>query len=59
MVSIFGSPSGFLAAGSMALPSGLTPYVEFRELTQQWKWIGKTISLFFYFPFLMKTVPNI
>ncbi|XP_060746295.1 nuclear factor related to kappa-B-binding protein isoform X1 [Tachysurus vachellii] len=32
----------FLAGdtGSMALPSGFTPYVEFRELTQQWKWIG-------------------
>ncbi|XP_072517679.1 nuclear factor related to kappa-B-binding protein isoform X2 [Salminus brasiliensis] len=29
-------------AGSMALPSGFTPYVEFREHTQQWKWTGVT-----------------
>ncbi|XP_066502154.1 nuclear factor related to kappa-B-binding protein [Hoplias malabaricus] len=27
-------------SGSMALPSGFTPYVEFRENSQQWKWIG-------------------
>uniref|UniRef100_A0A8B9R9U8 Nuclear factor related to kappa-B-binding protein n=1 Tax=Astyanax mexicanus TaxID=7994 RepID=A0A8B9R9U8_ASTMX len=27
-------------AGAMALPSGFAPYVEFKEQTQQWKWIG-------------------
>ncbi|KAL6470040.1 hypothetical protein MHYP_G00211590 [Metynnis hypsauchen] len=27
-------------SGFMAQPSGFTPYVEFREHTQQWKWIG-------------------
>uniref|UniRef100_A0A4W5R8B3 Nuclear factor related to kappaB binding protein n=1 Tax=Hucho hucho TaxID=62062 RepID=A0A4W5R8B3_9TELE len=32
--------------GMMALPSGFTPYVVFRENSQQWKWIGK-ISLSF------------
>uniref|UniRef100_A0A4W5R1H3 Nuclear factor related to kappa-B-binding protein n=1 Tax=Hucho hucho TaxID=62062 RepID=A0A4W5R1H3_9TELE len=26
--------------GMMALPSGFTPYVVFRENSQQWKWIG-------------------
>lgn len=43
------SLSGSVAAGSMALPSGFIPYVEFIELTQQWKWIGKFILLFIVF----------
>uniref|UniRef100_A0A667YPX3 Nuclear factor related to kappaB binding protein n=1 Tax=Myripristis murdjan TaxID=586833 RepID=A0A667YPX3_9TELE len=31
----------FLAGeGMMALPSGYSPYVEFGEQTQQWRWIG-------------------
>ncbi|XP_026861015.2 nuclear factor related to kappa-B-binding protein [Electrophorus electricus] len=25
---------------SVSMPSGFTPYVEFRELSQQWKWTG-------------------
>ncbi|XP_030637595.1 nuclear factor related to kappa-B-binding protein [Chanos chanos] len=32
--------SGESKPGVMALPSGFTPFVEFRELSQQWKWIG-------------------
>ncbi|XP_017348136.1 nuclear factor related to kappa-B-binding protein isoform X1 [Ictalurus punctatus] len=34
--------AGESKSGCMALPSGFMPYVEFRELTQQWKWIGPT-----------------
>ncbi|KAM9450340.1 nuclear factor related to kappa-B-binding protein [Clarias gariepinus] len=34
--------AGESKSGSMALPSGFIPYVEFIELTQQWKWIGTT-----------------
>uniref|UniRef100_A0A672SR93 DEUBAD domain-containing protein n=1 Tax=Sinocyclocheilus grahami TaxID=75366 RepID=A0A672SR93_SINGR len=32
----------FLAGetGVMALPTGFVPFVEFKELSQQWKWIG-------------------
>uniref|UniRef100_A0A7N8XJE4 Nuclear factor related to kappa-B-binding protein n=1 Tax=Mastacembelus armatus TaxID=205130 RepID=A0A7N8XJE4_9TELE len=29
-------------AGMMALPSGFSPFVEFVEETQQWRWIGPT-----------------
>ncbi|XP_041098458.1 nuclear factor related to kappa-B-binding protein isoform X2 [Polyodon spathula] len=31
--------SGESRAGVMALPSGFTPFVEFKDRTQQWKWI--------------------
>ncbi|XP_058865759.1 nuclear factor related to kappa-B-binding protein [Acipenser ruthenus] len=31
--------SGESKAGVMALPSGFTPFVEFKDRTQQWKWI--------------------
>ncbi|XP_062868013.1 nuclear factor related to kappa-B-binding protein [Trichomycterus rosablanca] len=34
--------AGESKSGSMVLPSGFTPYVEFRELSQQWKWIGSS-----------------
>ncbi|XP_064424745.1 nuclear factor related to kappa-B-binding protein isoform X3 [Latimeria chalumnae] len=30
----------FLTAGMAALTPGFTPYVDYREKTQQWKWIG-------------------
>ncbi|XP_014051768.2 nuclear factor related to kappa-B-binding protein isoform X2 [Salmo salar] len=32
--------AGETKVGKMALPSGFTPYVVFRESSQQWKWIG-------------------
>uniref|UniRef100_I3JBR5 Nuclear factor related to kappa-B-binding protein n=1 Tax=Oreochromis niloticus TaxID=8128 RepID=I3JBR5_ORENI len=32
----------FLADGMMALPSGFSPFVEFSDECQQWKWIGPT-----------------
>ncbi|XP_029557104.1 nuclear factor related to kappa-B-binding protein isoform X2 [Salmo trutta] len=32
--------AGETKVGMMALPSGFTPYVVFRERSQQWKWIG-------------------
>ncbi|XP_010868784.2 nuclear factor related to kappa-B-binding protein isoform X2 [Esox lucius] len=32
--------AGETKVGMMVLPSGFTPYVVFREATQQWKWIG-------------------
>uniref|UniRef100_A0A8C1LBJ3 Nuclear factor related to kappaB binding protein n=1 Tax=Cyprinus carpio TaxID=7962 RepID=A0A8C1LBJ3_CYPCA len=39
----------FLAGetGVMALPTGFVPFVEFKELSQQWKWMGTMISPFF------------
>uniref|UniRef100_A0A4W4EFX7 DEUBAD domain-containing protein n=1 Tax=Electrophorus electricus TaxID=8005 RepID=A0A4W4EFX7_ELEEL len=30
---------------SVSMPSGFTPYVEFRELSQQWKWTGNILLL--------------
>uniref|UniRef100_A0A8C7L9F1 Nuclear factor related to kappaB binding protein n=1 Tax=Oncorhynchus kisutch TaxID=8019 RepID=A0A8C7L9F1_ONCKI len=33
--------AGETKVGMMALPSGFTPCVVFRESSQQWKWIGK------------------
>ncbi|XP_056586603.1 nuclear factor related to kappa-B-binding protein [Triplophysa dalaica] len=32
--------AGESKSGVMALPTGFIPLVEFKELTQQWKWIG-------------------
>ncbi|XP_016376909.1 nuclear factor related to kappa-B-binding protein-like isoform X1 [Sinocyclocheilus rhinocerous] len=32
--------AGESKAGVMALPTGFVPFVEFKELSQQWKWIG-------------------
>uniref|UniRef100_A0A671RSS1 Nuclear factor related to kappa-B-binding protein-like n=1 Tax=Sinocyclocheilus anshuiensis TaxID=1608454 RepID=A0A671RSS1_9TELE len=39
----------FLAGetGVMALPTGFVPFVEFKELSQQWKWIGMMLSPIF------------
>ena len=31
----------FPPAGTMGLPTGFSPYVEFKDRSQQWKWIGK------------------
>lgn len=30
--------------GMMALPSGFSPFVEFSDECQQWRWIGKHIQ---------------
>lgn len=35
-----------LTDGMMALPSGFSPFVEFSEESQQWRWIGKKNQLF-------------
>ncbi|XP_058614851.1 nuclear factor related to kappa-B-binding protein isoform X2 [Onychostoma macrolepis] len=32
--------AGESKAGVMSLPTGFVPFVEFKELSQQWKWIG-------------------
>ncbi|KAL0994040.1 hypothetical protein UPYG_G00117030 [Umbra pygmaea] len=32
--------AGETKVGMMVLPGGFTPYVVFKEVTQQWKWIG-------------------
>uniref|UniRef100_A0A8C1WYS1 Nuclear factor related to kappa-B-binding protein n=1 Tax=Cyprinus carpio TaxID=7962 RepID=A0A8C1WYS1_CYPCA len=32
--------AGESKAGVMALPTGFVPFVEFKELSQQWKWMG-------------------
>uniref|UniRef100_A0A9J8B9L7 Nuclear factor related to kappaB binding protein n=1 Tax=Cyprinus carpio carpio TaxID=630221 RepID=A0A9J8B9L7_CYPCA len=39
--------AGESKAGVMALPTGFVPFVEFKELSQQWKWMGTMISPFF------------
>uniref|UniRef100_A0A8C1WXH2 Nuclear factor related to kappaB binding protein n=1 Tax=Cyprinus carpio TaxID=7962 RepID=A0A8C1WXH2_CYPCA len=39
--------AGESKAGVMALPTGFVPFVEFKELSQQWKWMGMMISPFF------------
>ncbi len=31
----------------MTLPTGFVPFVEFKELSQQWKWIGMMLSHIF------------
>ncbi|XP_028664302.1 nuclear factor related to kappa-B-binding protein [Erpetoichthys calabaricus] len=39
VLSAFHFLAGESKAGAMSLPSGFSPYVEFREKSQQWKWI--------------------
>lgn len=34
--------AGETKTGAMVLPTGFSPHVEFKEITQQWKWIGPT-----------------
>ncbi|XP_056301662.1 nuclear factor related to kappa-B-binding protein isoform X2 [Danio aesculapii] len=34
--------AGESKAGVMALPTGFIPFVEFKEVSQQWKWIGSS-----------------
>ncbi|KAM6969841.1 nuclear factor related to kappa-B-binding protein [Aplochiton taeniatus] len=34
--------AGETKAGGMVLPTGFSPHVEFKENSQQWKWIGPT-----------------
>ncbi|XP_046876511.1 nuclear factor related to kappa-B-binding protein isoform X1 [Hypomesus transpacificus] len=31
-------------AGTMGLPTGFSPYVEFKDRSQQWKWIGPSVD---------------
>lgn len=34
-----------LSDGMMALPSGFSPFVEFSDESQQWRWIGKRANV--------------
>lgn len=34
-------PAVYLSDGMMALPSGFSPFVEFVDESEQWRWIGK------------------
>lgn len=45
-----------LADGMMALPSGFSPFAEFVDESQQWRWIGKKDKLL---KFLADAVPYI
>lgn len=40
----------------MALPSGFSPFVEFSDEIQQWRWIGKRDRLFI---FMMNSAPGV
>lgn len=40
----------------MALPSGFSPFVEFSDEIQQWRWIGKRDQLF---KFMMNSAPGV
>lgn len=40
----------------MAMPSGFSPFVEFSDEIQQWRWIGKRDQLF---KFMMNSAPGV
>uniref|UniRef100_A0A3B4G978 Nuclear factor related to kappaB binding protein n=1 Tax=Pundamilia nyererei TaxID=303518 RepID=A0A3B4G978_9CICH len=44
--------------GMMALPSGFSPFVEFSDECQQWRWIGKHIQTQQYLAFYLQQTEN-